>query len=348
MSQATSVPGAVEDLFTKADRSGAGLAIFDQGDRATFVNKTNCELYPFVDFSQKPTYEDIFWGCVTNGYFVDEYYYERPSYWIEYNKWFRTKNQFAQFIRKYKNGAIFSVFHERIGGFGSYLARIDITSQFTDLQSLPLIGPSLWTPTFRPQDPWSSSGVLERIQLPACVIDVHGVLLDANRAMVSLLEARDGLQLHHGRLVASNRLETQEIHGHARRCADLKNVSFTARVSRLSSPHPYAARVSSEIPEEWWRGRQRLAAALVLAITPETAPRLPGVELEKLYSLTPSEGRVATAIAGGKTVREVAKENGTSVGTVRNQLKAIYSKMGVSRQSDLVIVISNIARLVGR
>jgi DNA-binding CsgD family transcriptional regulator len=71
-----------------------------------------------------------------------------------------------------------------------------------------------------------------------------------------------------------------------------------------------------------------------------------GEALHQLYKLTTAEARVAFAIASGQTPLEIAEAAATSAGTVRTQLKSIFAKMGISRQSHLVAVLSEISRIV--
>jgi DNA-binding CsgD family transcriptional regulator len=54
------------------------------------------------------------------------------------------------------------------------------------------------------------------------------------------------------------------------------------------------------------------------------------------YGLTPAEARVALHIIGGGDIASFAKAAGVSPGTVRSQLKAVFAKVGVSRQAELV------------
>lgn len=60
--------------------------------------------------------------------------------------------------------------------------------------------------------------------------------------------------------------------------------------------------------------------------------------LERL-SLTPAEARVAMMVGRGKSPNEVAEELSVSSGTVRAQLKAVFSKLGVRKQSELSSLI---------
>jgi DNA-binding CsgD family transcriptional regulator len=65
--------------------------------------------------------------------------------------------------------------------------------------------------------------------------------------------------------------------------------------------------------------------------------------IQYLFDLTPAEARVARGIAVGKTVDELAQEASLAAATVRNQLKSVFSKTGVSRQADLVGILAGTA-----
>jgi DNA-binding CsgD family transcriptional regulator len=54
------------------------------------------------------------------------------------------------------------------------------------------------------------------------------------------------------------------------------------------------------------------------------------------FGLTEREARVAMHLAGGGSIADYALRYGVSEQTVRSQLKAIFAKTGVNRQSALV------------
>jgi DNA-binding CsgD family transcriptional regulator len=86
------------------------------------------------------------------------------------------------------------------------------------------------------------------------------------------------------------------------------------------------------------------AAACVLVIAAVARPEIaPARLLADLFDLTPAEARVARGIAAGKTVHDLADEAGLAAGTIRQQLKSVFSKTGVSRQADLVALLAGSA-----
>ncbi len=58
--------------------------------------------------------------------------------------------------------------------------------------------------------------------------------------------------------------------------------------------------------------------------------------LVSVYGLTPSEAQVSISLANGHIIDEIAKSSNHSAHTIRSQLKSVFRKTGVSRQSELV------------
>jgi DNA-binding CsgD family transcriptional regulator len=83
--------------------------------------------------------------------------------------------------------------------------------------------------------------------------------------------------------------------------------------------------------------------AAMLMLTPVTRPEAPSVELiRSLFDLTPAEARVARGLAAGQTVKGIAAESGTSANTVRSHVKIVLTKVGYSRQSDVVALLNGL------
>ena len=63
------------------------------------------------------------------------------------------------------------------------------------------------------------------------------------------------------------------------------------------------------------------------------------------FGLTPAEARLAASLKDGLSLKEAAEKLGLSVNTVRNQVKSIFEKLGVNRQSDLIRHLTELSRL---
>ncbi|ABS63649.1 alpha/beta hydrolase fold [Parvibaculum lavamentivorans DS-1] len=105
--------------------------------------------------------------------------------------------------------------------------------------------------------------------------------------------------------------------------------------ARLTSPVLRAADADEEGP--------RPLCALIVANKDdmEEAPEI----FRKALGLTPAEARLAARLRFGLTLKEAAGELGIAVNTARNQLRSIFDKLGVNRQSDLVRHLTELAAL---
>ncbi len=69
--------------------------------------------------------------------------------------------------------------------------------------------------------------------------------------------------------------------------------------------------------------------------------------LRESFGLTPAEVRLASRLREGLTLTEAAGEMALSINTVRNQLRSIFEKMGLSRQGDLIRALGDLSQMVG-
>lgn len=85
-------------------------------------------------------------------------------------------------------------------------------------------------------------------------------------------------------------------------------------------------------------------ARALLVVTRLDRPASPTAELlTGLFDLTASEAKVARGVSEGRSVDEIATALGLSRETVRFYLKGVFAKTGVSRQIDLVALLSSTA-----
>lgn len=91
------------------------------------------------------------------------------------------------------------------------------------------------------------------------------------------------------------------------------------------------------------------APTLVVYLHDRAASPAPSAEfLAGLFGLTQAEARVLSCLAGGDSIADVAIALNLSEHTVRTQTKRLLSKIGVSRQSDLVrLALNSLATIVG-
>jgi DNA-binding CsgD family transcriptional regulator len=84
-----------------------------------------------------------------------------------------------------------------------------------------------------------------------------------------------------------------------------------------------------------------LGARAILTLMPvaQQVAATPAV-LARALDLTAAEAKLAAIIAHGKSPEQAAEELGIARTTARNQLRAIFAKTGVHRQSEFVALVS--------
>jgi DNA-binding CsgD family transcriptional regulator len=82
--------------------------------------------------------------------------------------------------------------------------------------------------------------------------------------------------------------------------------------------------------------------ALVILIDLDQQPRLPEMVLRSAFGMTAAEARLAGRLAAGESLEFATEQIGIAKDTGRNQLRSIFMKTGVKRQSELVAVLSPI------
>jgi DNA-binding CsgD family transcriptional regulator len=188
-----------------------------------------------------------------------------------------------------------------------------------------------------------ASAVLEALPQAVFALDRNGMLLFANCCASAVLRAADGLFFKGDGLRTRLPAEQGQLDRSIAEAALTLGGAGDAwvRVSRSNGGLPYAVFVAplKVVDEEL-----TAAQASVLVIVHDTAARLsvdPHV-LTRLYGLTEAEARLASALGGGHSLESAAALLGIKLATARSELKLVFRKTGVSRQQDLVRLLTSL------
>ena len=186
-----------------------------------------------------------------------------------------------------------------------------------------------------------ASMVLDHLQVPLLVLDEFGNILLSNAACEQLMRQQPRLTLRNGCLQpaglkpghfnqmlesACGRQGTAIASG-----ALLPSVAGQHALQLLMLPLPTKLQAFNT----WSR-----PLALLVLNTPNASHGDPYVLLQQIYGLTPAETRVALSLCQGDIPKEIALRNGVSVDTIRFQLKTVFAKTGVNRQTDLIRLLA--------
>jgi DNA-binding CsgD family transcriptional regulator len=84
--------------------------------------------------------------------------------------------------------------------------------------------------------------------------------------------------------------------------------------------------------------------AIVIFIDPDARPKPPEATLRSIFRLSEAEARLGAQLASGDSLQAAAGRLGIAKETSRSQLKSIFAKTGVHRQTELVAMF---AKLIG-
>jgi DNA-binding CsgD family transcriptional regulator len=167
--------------------------------------------------------------------------------------------------------------------------------------------------------------------------------LDANAATDAIFN--DELFIRNGRLYLRDRLSASMLDRFLQRLAttsDHDAVQFGPIIARKETGCPIVIQV---LPVPPAAKTPFVRARALLTFTPLGSKPAPDPAiLAAVFGLTPAEARLASIIATGANPQLAADQLGVSRETVRNQLKAVFARTSTHRQSELVALLSNLAR----
>lgn len=172
-----------------------------------------------------------------------------------------------------------------------------------------------------------------------------GRILFANAAGEQLLIQGDGLTVDSGPLRTRKHVEQTIVDRLIAQAISPgpEGSGGWARLERMSGQLPYTIFIAP-LPGEDTLLANCQARVLAIVYDPMTR-RGPSTEmLVSAYGLTPSEARLAHALACGHNLTSASAVLGTTVATARTHLKPIFKKMGVNRQSELVRLLCGFPR----
>ncbi|WP_269617985.1 helix-turn-helix transcriptional regulator [Zhongshania sp. BJYM1] len=182
-------------------------------------------------------------------------------------------------------------------------------------------------------------------------LDTHGHVLSSNPVAARLIESSRGVfmrkrcfQLADVReQKAFSALFSEVVTAHHQQMAGcvrafrLADIAQFQGINLLLRPLPLSDRSGEHSP------------AVAIFITDPMAPRqAPSDVLIALFGLTPAEARLAIRLVNGLSLDEAAVSLGVSRNTAKSHLSAVFSKTGVTRQTQLIqLILNSVVTLAG-
>jgi PAS domain S-box-containing protein len=188
----------------------------------------------------------------------------------------------------------------------------------------------------------------ETLDLLRCAViltDANGHVIRLNRAAEDLLDRKSAVRVHHNIIRASCSTANQALGAALNLAAradafggkggSIVKLSNDEDLPVLAHILPLASASAEDRPEG--------SAAAVIFIQDSDNIRDSVRMLATGYRLSPAETRLLSIILGGRNLPEAATELNVSASTVKTQLKAIFRKTGVNRQSELMLLASRLS-----
>ncbi len=178
--------------------------------------------------------------------------------------------------------------------------------------------------------------ILERIGLPAAALDGAGRLRQSNSILHKLLPK-----------VAEDRRD--RFHLNARGADKRLAGTLTGRASfgatfgmQLREGSPFIVHILPVAGAA--RDLFAICQWIIIFVPIAKAEQIDTEILRGLFDYTPTEAKITAQILAGNSLNEIASGSGRSVDTIRQQVKTILSKSGVSRQAELVSLFASAQR----
>ena len=195
----------------------------------------------------------------------------------------------------------------------------------------------------------SFAALLENARTGVVQFDRRGRVVAANDRARGFLRSEYGLLCRDGLLSASDRAEQALLRGLLARALPRPGESRSSGSMTIRGPDARPRLVLHVTPVQHTGPEARRAGIAALGLLLGVAHRVritPG-RVAAILALTPVEGELAVALAGGRTIREIALDTGRSETTLRWHLKHIFAKLGLARQIDLVQLVASLDFMAG-
>jgi DNA-binding CsgD family transcriptional regulator len=199
----------------------------------------------------------------------------------------------------------------------------------------------------------ASLAALDRLASGVILFGPRRTVLFANRAARQALGGEDGLRLRQTalgqtHLAAGTPVEQQALDTALNLClgpntVEVPHFSQVIRIKRASvkaaGPSAWTLNLSAlPLANEFGSGDQR-PLAIAFLNDPHTPMQIDDALMRRLYGLTSAECRLAQELCLGGSTAALAGRMGLSENTIKTQMKSLFAKMGVNRQTDLVKVL---------
>jgi DNA-binding CsgD family transcriptional regulator len=183
------------------------------------------------------------------------------------------------------------------------------------------------------------------MQVGTVTLDERGHLLSVNAEAQAIVDVKDGIRISAGALKADYAEENAKLQQLITAALTGQQSTQAGVVEAVSITRPSGRSKLSVlvrvIPTRDWSGTWTRPRVAIFLRDPEHQSTRSIDVIRRLFELTHAEASLAMLLANGMTLDEAAEQLNIRRNTARAHLRSIFSKMGVTRQTELVRLVLN-------
>ncbi|MBZ6079303.1 helix-turn-helix transcriptional regulator [Microvirga puerhi] len=196
------------------------------------------------------------------------------------------------------------------------------------------------------------SDVVDRLSVGVVILDRAGKVVRISSTADEILTEGSSLRIQGGHLYARCSNEDRELQSAIKAALqDSRKSGASAAVRGLSLTKQSGSKnlglIVRPINVQDHRSLSASSAVAVFLRDSEAVPDIEGELVRQLFDLTPAEAAVARRLTVGLSLDEAANSLDISRNTARAHLRSIFSKSGITRQTELVRLVLNSVVLLG-
>ena len=187
--------------------------------------------------------------------------------------------------------------------------------------------------------------VLDRLAVGAIFVDARGMVRRTAGIAGAVLRKREGLRDFRGAVAATDGQCDRRLQQALRAALDPADPQGAQLQSLVVQRHDGLHGLGLVIQRLTQHGETQ---AVILIRDPQRSGEPEKAMLRSLFDLTPAEAELARCLTAGHSLDESAAALSISRNTARAHLRAIFSKSGITRQTELMRLMLNSAAMLGQ
>lgn len=189
---------------------------------------------------------------------------------------------------------------------------------------------------------------LDKLNVGVIVVDASGKVISSSAVAERFLRDRSGLQVQAGKLRATNTTEDRDLQAAIRSASQRRADGGTGPSKGLALTKASGTRTLGVMIRPAAAGAPAANSTVAIYLRDcDAVPEVEGEFVRQIFDLTPAEAAVTRRLTAGLSLEDAAHSLDISRNTARAHLRSIFSKSGITRQTELVRLVLSSAVVLG-